>query len=349
MIKLKDIALESIGKSYIKEGGKLFGLKSRRVTTDEMNLIFQELKGKFLGLFSKMELSRSLKSKPDHGDIDIVLLIDSHINLVNEMKRVLGDSLVEFSKNRNIYSVLYRSSIGKDVHVDFLVTTAEEDFYPQWEYLSFNDFSGILGVFSRKCNFNYGTKGFFKIYIDDNNRYHYVHITNDLKKGLKILGYGDIIENYDKIETVDDIVKFISYSPLFSSEYYVGQDMNHSDRKRVRSGRPTADYIRKSLISLNKKRTIEDNDFFFKKLFPDDYNKYLDEVKKINTITVVKSKYNGQWIMDKFPEIKPGKFIGKIMLFWKERFGDSLNSVEEDVLESETRNFIQKSISNKDM
>jgi hypothetical protein len=64
MIKLMDLLVE---------GGKLFGTRASRVSTAEMNSIFDELKTRLGNKFSKFELSKSLPSKQDHGDIDIVL------------------------------------------------------------------------------------------------------------------------------------------------------------------------------------------------------------------------------------------------------------------------------------
>ena len=63
MIKLMDI---------LNEGGKLFGSRASRVTTGEMNSIFDELKRRLGDWFGKFELSKSLPSKQDHGDIDNV-------------------------------------------------------------------------------------------------------------------------------------------------------------------------------------------------------------------------------------------------------------------------------------
>lgn len=58
----------------IKEGGKLFRSNSSRVTTEEMNYVFSELKNKIGKLFKKFNLSKSLSSKQDHSDIDILVL-----------------------------------------------------------------------------------------------------------------------------------------------------------------------------------------------------------------------------------------------------------------------------------
>ena len=123
---------------------------------------------------------------------------------------------------------------------------------------------------------------------------------------------------------------------MFDSNDYKGQTMNHSDRKRVRAGRPSADYIRKSLIGLNKHKQIDDPDYFLKKLFPEKYQMLLDKQKEIESFTPVKSKYGGDWVMANFPQVKPGPILGKIKQHWIQKYGDNLDNVPEDELKRDT-------------
>jgi hypothetical protein len=333
MIKLKDIVTE-----IINEGGKLFGTRVSRVTTSEMNNIFDELKTRLGNKFSKFELSKSLPSKQDHGDIDIVLTGNPNIKKVIMM--YLGSKVKDYSRNGNIYSVLYNSDLGKDVHIDFIHSDNDEDFDAQRMYLALGDFSGILGVMARQNGYKYATTGFHKIYIDKSGRHHDILITKNLKDGLKILGYGDVLGEYDNIQNNDDVIKFISSSPMFDSDDYKGQTMNHSDRKRVRAGRPSADYIRTSLIGLNKHKQISDSDYFLKKLFPDKYQMLLDKQKEIESFTPIKSKYGGDWIMQNF-NVKPGPVLGKIKQYWTQKYGDNLDNVPEDELRKDTDTYIK--------
>ena len=330
MIKLMDL---------LKEGGKLFGSRASRVTTAEMNSIYDELQNRLGNKFSKFELSKSLPSKQDHGDIDIVLTGGDDVK--DTLLSSLGSSVKDYSRNGNIYSVLYKSNLGKDVHIDFIHTDSDEDFDAQKTYLALGDFSGILGVMARQNGYKYATTGFQKIYVDKSGRHHDILITKNLKDGLKILGYGDVLNTYDNIQNNDDVVKFISSSPMFDSDDYKGQTMNHSDRKRVRAGRPSADYIRKSLINLNKHKTIDDPDYFLKKLFPDKYQAYLDKIKEIESFTPVKSKYGGEWLMANFPQLKPGPILGKIKQYWTQKYGDQLDNVPEDQLKKDTDIYIK--------
>ena len=325
MIKLMDL---------LKEGGKLFGTRASRVSTADMNAVYNELESALGDVFNKFELSKALPSKLDHGDIDVV--VSGGGDVANTLKSQLGDKVLDYSRNGNIYSVLYKSNVGKNVHIDFIHSDNDEDFEAQKTYLALGDFSGILGVMARQNGYKYATTGFQKIYVDKSGRHHDILITKNLKDGLKILGYGDVLNTYDNIQNNDDVVKFISSSPLFDSNDYKGQTMNHSDRKRVRAGRPSADYIRKSLIGLDKHKQISDPDYFLKKLFPEKYQMLLDKQKEIESFTPIKSKYGGDWVMANFPQVKPGPTLGKIKQHWIQKYGDNLDNVPEDELKRDT-------------
>jgi len=340
MIKLAPIANE-----IIKEGGKLFGLRASRVSTSEMNSVFQEVFNKLSPkYFTKMQLSKALPSKQDHGDIDIVVEpapIRQGVDI--SLKNGLGrDNVKDYSKNGNIHSALYHSdSINKDVHIDFLVASGE-DYDAQYEYLSFGDFSGILGVLARRLGYSYSTEGFFRVYVDKKGRHHKLLISKNLKDGLKIMGYESVLSTYDDIKSADDIVKFISSSPFFDSEDYVGQGFNHSDRKRVRYGRVTADYARQHLILLNKHRERDDFEHFLKVLYPEEYDKIQLKIKEIENFVIVTKKYSGDWILKKFPQIKPGKIINQIKSYWKDLFGDNIDNLPEEEIIRITQEFLNK-------
>ena len=336
MIKLTDILKETASK--LKEGGKLFGSRAQRVTTAEMNSIFDELKKRLGSRFEKFQLSKALPSKADHGDIDIV--ISGNPDVKQALFTYLGPLIKDYSKNGNIYSVLYSSETGKTVHVDFLYASAD-DYDAQYDYLSYNDFSGILGVFARRLRFKYGTDGFFKIYEDKKGQYHYILLTKNLRDGLKMLGYAPILSKFDDIKTIDDIVTFISYTDLFDSSYFEGVGVNNSDRKRMRADRPSAQELKAKLIALNKRRTQPDDDHYVKTLFPDKYAELVKKESEIEAYVVPKGKYGGDWVMQNFPEIKPGPVLGKIKSFWAQKYGDKLDDVPEDELRKATAEFLK--------
>ena len=320
---------------------KLFGDRANRITTEEMNVVYNQVKDKLSTCFSKIQISTSLRSKSEHGDIDIVVLNDTGLDVTEVLKHKLSVDVIDHSKNGNIYSILYHSKeVNKNVHIDFLTTSNYEDFIAQYTYIMYSDFSGVLGVFARRLRFSYGTRGFFKIYEDVRGQYHYILLTKNLKEGLQMLGYGNL-EEYDKIENLDDIVNFIISSPLFDSGYYKGTGMNSSDRKRVRSGRLSADYIRGQLINLNKRRILEDSDYFLKKQFSLYYNKLQSDILKIETNVIPKSKYTGKWLISNFPTVKPGPLVGNILKHWFNTYKDTLDDVNEQELKKVTSDYLK--------
>jgi len=343
MIKLTDIV-----KSILKEGGKLFGDKAQRVTTDEMYSVFDEIKKKLANKFDRFNISTKLASKVDHGDIDIVVLPKTGQTTRNIVLSTLSSNIVKdennqpiVSTNDNILSVLYLpQKLDKQVHVDFITAGSEDDFETKEHYLSYNDFSGMVGVMSRKLGFKYGSEGFFKIFTDNKGQNHDILITKNLRDGLKILGFRKVDTNFSNIRSEDDIVEFIKTSPLFDVRQYT-TDLNSGDLKKMRSARKSAQYIRDELIKSNQHRSIEDNDHFFKQLFPQKYEWVESEKQRLNVPVIKTSKYTGEWIIKTF-NLKPGKVIGQVKDFLNNRYGDDLDNVPEDQVIATVKQYLSK-------
>ena len=339
------IKLTEIAKQVIKEGGKAFGTRASRVSTEELHKAFEYLKNKLGNDFSKFEIPRTLSNKETHGDIDIVVINNNGYNIEKYLQQKLNNDVKDFLKNGNVNSALIHIPvIDKDCHVDIITTGNEDDFSPQLNYLQYGDLSGILGVMARRLKYNYGTQGFFKIYEDRRGQYHYILLTKNLKEGLRILGYDDTaLKKFDDgLNNEDDVVDFISSSPLFDSDFYRSMNFSHSDRKRVRGGRPSADYVRHKLIDINKSATITDTDVFLKKLYPQYVDKLNKQIHEIENKVVATKTYSGDWILSHFPEIKPGKIVGQIMAYWKTLFNNDIDSQTKETMLKVTQDYINK-------
>ena len=310
-------------KSFIKEGGKLFGDKSQRVTTDEMIKIFHELKEKVTPYFKKMELSKSLPEKTTHGDVDIIALPIG--DWKNNLIKTLGHDIIERSHNGGVHSFLINfSSIHKHVHVDFIIAGTEESFQSKYQYFQFNDLSGIIGVFSKKLYFKYGSDGIFKRYRDNKGNWHDILISHDLDIGLRILGLDP--HKKDKIETVDDIVDFVISSPFMDSTYYHHDNLVQSDRKSEK--RPVILYVDNAIRDLNIYRKNDDDDYFLKKYFHDKYQLVLNKIKEFDEYIAPKSKYDGNWLIRNF-NLKPSPLIGRVLQQLYKIYSDKLENTSE--------------------
>jgi hypothetical protein len=319
---------------------KLFGPLVSRVSTEEMNLVYSELTGLIGRNFSKFLLSRVLQTKVDHGDVDICVLNDTKTNTSTIVKNHLSERIVKDNHNGPIYSIAFKSDkTNKIVHVDFISAPANE-FDCAYMYLDYSDFSGILGVVARRLKFNYGSTGFYKIFVDSRNQYHYILLTRSLRDGLMMLGYKMVLDAYDNIKSAEDVAAFITSSELFDSSYLESNLLNRGDRKRMRSGRPTAQKIKDLLIDAKKGRTVMDDDHYLKTLFPDIHHKYVEECSKINDYVFQQPKYNGHWILNKFPTLVPGPKIKQIQMAWHNIYGDQLASATDSDLYMQTVHII---------
>lgn len=352
MIKLADIAKSILSEENAK---KLFGSYSHRVTTGEMHSVFDELKKQLANKFDSFNNVTKLSSKTDHGDIDIVVVPKSGqttrdvvmsslksniIRNVAEQPIVMSNGNV-YNKNDmftdsngDIFSILYRpKKLDKNVHIDFISAKDEQDARTKQDYMAYNDFSGILGVVARKLGFKYGSDGFFKIFVDKYNQNKYIFITNNLRDAQKMLGLRNVDTNFSNIKSEDDIIEYIKTSPLFDVSQ-ITSDLNRGDLKKMRSSRKAAQYIRDQLVQSNQHRSIQDDDYFFKSLFPSLYEKVEKEKEKLNAETVKTDKYNGEWIIKTF-NLKPGKVIGQVKDFLTKQYGDDLENVpEQEVIDT---------------
>ena len=350
MIKLSDIVRQILSEENVK---KLFGSLSNRVTTEEMHGVFGELKKKLAKKFSSFNNTTKLSSRQDHGDIDIVVVPpagqstrDIIINaigtniarntepnaVVTSNGNVYQSNQMYVTTNGNIFSILYRpDKLDKQVHIDFIVAKDEEDARNKQDYLAYNDFSGIVGVMARKLGFKYGSDGFFKIFVDKKGQNRSIFITKNLRDAQKILGLRKVDTNFSNIKSEDDIVEYIKTSPLFDVRQLSGE-LNHGDRKKMRSERQSAQYIRDQLLQSGQRRTVGDDDYFFKSLFPSLYDKVEQEKQKLDSDTINTSKYTGEWIINTF-NLKPGKVIGQVKDHLNKQYGDELeNTPEEEVI-----------------
>ena len=352
MIKLSEIVKQIISEENTK---KLFGSLSNRITTEEMHGVFGELKKKLAMKFSSFNNTTKLSSRQDHGDIDIVTVPPSGQSTKDVILNLIGSNIVKntntttvvtsngqiyqpnqmyVTTNGNIFSILYRpNKLDKNVHINFISAKDEEDARNKQDYLAYNDFSGIVGVISRKLGFKYGSDGFFKIFVDKKGQNRDILITKNLRDAQKILGFRNVDTNFSNIKSEDDIVEYIKTSPFFDISQ-LSNVLNNSDRKKMRSERQSAQYIRDQLLKSGKRRSIDDVDYFFKSLFPSLYKKVEEEKQSLNTDIINTTKYTDEWIIKTF-NLKPGKVIGQVKDFLNTKYGDVLdNTPEEEVINS---------------
>lgn len=309
---------------------KLFGTDAQRVNNHELQVIVGELKDLIGSNFSVFTPVPSLEEKLDHGDIDILVAPD--LNIQQLLTQKLGNKLVKFSKNDTVNSFLFHSeSTQKLVHIDLITSKTPQELETKKYYYALNDFSALIGVLSKKLNFKYGTEGFFKRFQDKKGNWHDVPITNNLLQGLELLGLD--ASKYSKIKNYNDIVNFLLTSPLLDSKFFRQDMLLARDRVSI-SRRPNLSKMIELVRNSCGPAKIKDEDYFFKKLIPNQYQKVQQEMQKINEKTYeISNKYNGSWLISTFG-LKPGPELGNILKAISNHFKDNLqNTSEQDVVD----------------
>ncbi len=321
---------------------KLFGTRANRISTEEMIIVYNEVYNQLNNIFLKIQLSKFLPDKKDHGDIDIVIQKNENQHPSEYIYRALSNNVIDENFNGPIYSILYNSPIiNKSVHIDFICSSYQE-FDTNLMYLDYNDFSGVLGVLARKLHFSYGCTGFYKIYVDKRSgQYNYIKLFDNLWDGLRVLGYSGVLNKYLEIKNIDDTVEFIASSPFFDSSYYAEDAiLNRSDRKRLRSHRTTASNIRKKLYNLQKQRNLQfEEDSFFKLFYQHHYSEYELKCQQIESFAHRKRKYDGNWIMKEF-NLKPGPVIKNIQDHLYQTYNNQIDDQSEDIIKEKITNYL---------
>lgn len=309
---------------------KMFGSDAQRVLATELPMVHQELYQILGHDFGKMELTKALPSKQDHGDIDIIVHSPS-ADIKTLLTQKLGNRILRYSRNGNVYSILFNSNaVRKPVHVDFILGKPE-DYATKMDYYSYGDLSAILGLIAKKLNFKYGTEGFFKRYEDKSGRWHDIFITHSLRDGLRMLGYPS--PNFDHIKDHDDILRFATSSPMVDSSFFKMEEAPAADRQSARR-RTGFKYVVDQIRAMNLVSKIKDPDYYFKTLFPQLYQKVEAEKSALEKTSVAKSsKYNGSWLMQTL-NIPPGPKIGQVLAQLRAKWGEHLDEApERDVIE----------------
>jgi hypothetical protein len=319
-------------------GGKLFAPDSEGVTTEEMNTVFDEIKSKLQSIVLDINLTVNLPSKLEHRDVDILVLTNEK-DFRSKAKELLKDNIIRDSTQGHQYSVLYKpNGINKQVHVDLIYTNDPKKYSSMRTYLSYNDFSNVIGILAKRLDFIYADDGFYKAFKDNKGQWHYLFITHDLKDGLKVLGFEHVLHKYDELNNVDDIVDFALSSPLVDVEMF--SKLTNRERDSTRR-RPASALLIQKLLDKKIKASIEDPDYFFKKLFPHKYEEIKREEDKINRELEIKKNYDGKWVIDTF-QLKPGPVIGKILNHITAKFKDSLDMENDVVVKNEVDQFLRK-------
>ena len=311
-------------------GGKLFELG--RTPQEEYVKIEKELLDYLSHKFPVGEgkdvpyrIPRYYRSKPDFGDVDILLsneVIDDWKTLREDIVKDLGPTDYEC---KSWLSMAYKNQI----QVDFMPIDANL-LIPTWQFLCYNDLGNLLGKHYRRFNLKYGEKGLFYVYRRDEGGYKKdIFLTSDMKR---ILGFLELsFEEWDAgFETLEEMFEWVIACKYFTCVPFRNLTKVTSKRARLRTTmKKFVEYVEEK--NIQKAYPFEEKSVYIPKIieyFPDvPLENLIQQEKELEArANVIKSKFNGKLVMAKYPELK-GPSLGKFLAKFKESFDDFEDSI----------------------
>ena len=329
-------------KRIVIMGGKAlnkYGVFTERKNTAEFVEIALEIKRTLINdLKLYGEVVRCYHTKPDHGDLDLLLKVtpfyqEKNVNLKEYIQKTFKPRAVH--NNGGVYSFDYRN-----FQIDFIPVDKSKWDVAQ-TYYSYDPLGNIMGKTYHKFGLSYGWDGLFYKFRNFNGRNSQnILLTTDVERIFSFGGY-DFKRYLDGFDTLEEIFKYAISSKYFDSEILQFDNLKHIDKKRNRKRGSYHKFL----------KYLEENNIDQRFPFADDKSAYLPmidrafpEVKFMEKLEKLREedelnkklaeKFNGRLVMEWLPNLK-GKELGNAMSNFKktlkETYNDTIldNSTEE--------------------
>jgi len=306
---------------------KLFKDRAMRIGKEEYARLVGELMNKVGEAFESISPVEQLMDKESFGDIDLVCLGVKEMDR-EFFDRLLGEQLIDYKRNGSIHSLLVGVNDNMTIQVDFIKADDKEDYDRKLIFYGKGHLSAMIKMMAGKLHFKYGTEGFFKRFRDQKGNWHDILLTEDLKKGIRILGLDP--DRYTGVRTEDDIIEFVSSSVYFDSRDFQRENLARHHResiKRVAMQKRMAG----RLADKDRSRTVIDEDRLLMELFPAVYERYHEEGRRINAEVVQKKKIDGDMVMKVF-DLNPGPKVGDVLGYIAREYPD-IDELSDEMVE----------------
>jgi len=312
-------------------GGKAlnkYGITTERKLTSDFLRIGIEIRDQIGYDFNyklETEVVTCYHTKPDHGDLDLLIKIDNHfhnlgIDLKDYIKEAFNPQAIH--NNGGVYSFDYQN-----FQIDF-IPIKESKWETAKTYFSYDPLGNIMGKTFHKFGLSYGWEGLFYKFRNFNGRLaKNILLTNDARRIFEFAGY-----DYDRylqgFETLEDIMKFTINTKYFDSQIFQMDNLKSIDRKRNRkrgSYHIFLKYLEDNNIDTRYDFEI-DKELYLPMIeakFPeaDLMGKLYDLKLKDREDKVLSQKFNGDIVMCWLPDLK-GKELGHAIGKFKCDLGD---------------------------
>ena len=321
-------------------GGKAlnkYGVYTERKNTEEFQRIGKDVQERIQFEFDfpvETEIVTCYHQKPDHGDLDLLIKIDSEfhnagVDLRQFISIVFNPQAIH--NNGGVYSFDY-----ENFQVDF-IPVRESKWETAKVYYSYDPLGNIMGKTFHKFGLSYGWDGLFYKFRNFNGRLaQNILLSTDAEEIFRFGDY-DYYRYLQGFETLEDIFKFAINCEYFDTEIFQMENLKSIDKKRNRK-RGSYHLFLKYLKDNNIKVSYEFEKN--KELYLPMIDQYFPEAKLMEKLSALQEvdrrnkrlshRFNGDLVMSWLPNLK-GKELGQAMTDFKNSF-DSKEDYEEFVL-----------------
>ncbi len=272
-------------------------------------------------------IPRYYASKPDFGDMDIIVSSDAIGNYWEQTRTQLIEelNLTTWKSVGHVFSTQYMH-----FQVDYFVVS-HQYFETTYNFMSFNDLGNILGKMFRRFNLKYGAEGLAYVYRRENGHYKRdLPVSQDMRQILSFLKL-DYTPWEKGFDTLDEMFFWVLTSPYFSVKPFL--DPSKTTEQRIEHRKTMERFVEwLQTHQITQSYTyLENRDEYLPQIaahFPDSNLPKQIEQEQIREEEVrqMSLKFNGNLIMELTG--LEGKVLGSFIVAFKNQFTDFENFLQ---------------------
>lgn len=309
-----------MGGNAFKSLDPKLGLEPQRILNQEFNNTVASILPKLQDIFSKIEVLRFYKNKPDHGDIDLIAYGPKTQDWQTEVAKQLNSQAKVWNKPTASFCIYSSEILKKPLQLDISLTTSLEEFATTKDYSDFSPLGNILGKIIRTTGAKWGLDG-LKFVVEDESKQPIkeIHLTSSIDEILNFCGLDPKLW-HNGFETQEDIFSYTCQCRFFNKSAF--EILNHRTRKRDKT-RPDyhawTQYIKDKCPKDKPLLSKEESFSYLCQSFPNLKSQVEEIISKDKEIRLAKkTKFNGELVQQWTSMLGP--MMGEAIADFKSKF-----------------------------
>lgn len=312
-------------------GGKALSIQTERISIEKYEQISYEIVGYFSKEYSNKNcyfmIPNHIGNKESFGDLDVIMCYkdnNENLNIKYEVKQFIKNKFNSQSivVNHNVISFDYQN-----FQIDIIIVK-ENEGQSTFTYMCYGDASNIIGRIAHRFGLKFGMDGFFFKY-----KGYEKLLTRNLKDAMIILGF-DSKKFFEGFNSNLELFEWIKESKYFDP--YIFKSNNDDMKRSIYS--QFLDYIKDFDFSMPHFRFRKNPEEYIG-LISTWYPQIIEFTFEIDSMLeerkLVANKFNGNLIMQKYPDLS-GIKLGKVISMFHQYISHTkLQTFNEYIIKNE--------------